>query len=275
VALEAAAKLYGGTVREWEGAPTDDQFELLTEVSEIPVLIPPIPKLCSQFYEQWSKGGCTRRCDGVTEMISGEPCMCDPDDEPKNRCKITTRVSVMLPNIPVLGLWRLESHGWNAAKTLPGTVSFLARVGARAIPAVLRLEQRTEVKEGKTNKFVVPVIDVAGMTPGELMSGESPMIGGDAPRARIEKVDRPELAAPPELPEENPSWEGRNPAPPEADGDSDEFRILMAALERETPAKAPDWKKKHEARILALVPGEKSRIFDELNRKLSAARAAQ
>src|SRR3990172_7696614 len=40
-------------------------------------------------------------------------------------CKITTLLNVMLPRIPGLGVWRLESHGWNAATVLPGTLEVL------------------------------------------------------------------------------------------------------------------------------------------------------
>lgn len=209
-ALEAAAAIYGGTVTEWPGAPTEGQYQVTTDAAEIRVAIPPMPRLCSQFYEMWASGGCTRRCDGETEMLSGEPCKCSPEDDPKDRCKITTRVSVMLPELPGIGLWRLESHGWNAAKTLPGTVALFARTG-KFVPAVLRAEPRVEKKDGKTRKFVVPVIDFPQFTLAQMAEHEpSLLLGGEAPRPRGERVERPALPEPVDTPEENPRWKDNN-----------------------------------------------------------------
>ena len=221
LALDTAAALYGGTVRKWDGAPSEGQYELITTSTEIRVVIPPVPRLCSQFYETWSAGGCTRRCDGITEMISGDPCQCDPDDDPKTRCKLTTRVSVMLPELQSFGLWRLESHGWNAAKTLPGTVQLFAGTG-KFIPAVLRAEQRTEKKNGQTRKFVVPVIDFPQFTLDKMLAAQPGLLIGHEPHEG-RKVDRPELPAPTELPESNPSWKGDPSLPPPVDGAAPEY----------------------------------------------------
>lgn len=173
--LESAAAIYGGTVREWKNAPSEGYYEVVTESAELDVLIPPSlgeQGPYSQAYELWSGGGAQRRCDGVTELLSGEKCLCDPDDR---ECEIMTRVSVMLPRVPGLGVWRLETSGYNAAVELPGTLDLLsmAAQGQRFIPAVLRLEQRTAKRPGangqpQTRRFVVPVLDVKGTT-AELM----------------------------------------------------------------------------------------------------------
>jgi hypothetical protein len=120
VLLDAIAEKYGGEVHEWKGAPDEGYFEVTTTSRELEILFPPVysnedgtPTVpFSQWLELWSGGGCQRRCDGETEALSGKPCMCDPDNR---ACKPTTRISFMLPDIPGLGLWRVESHGWNAA----------------------------------------------------------------------------------------------------------------------------------------------------------------
>lgn len=272
-ALDAAAVLYGGTVRPWADAPSEGQYELITTSTEIKVAIPPVPRLCSQFYETWAAGGCTRRCDGETEMISGEPCKCDPDDDPKKRCKLTTRVSVMLPELPGVGLWRLESHGWNAARTLPGTVALFARTG-KFVPAVLRAEQRTEKKDNQTRKFVVPVIDFPDFTMAKMIEQEPSLsLGGEAPRQVGTRTERPELPAPAELPADNPSWDGNELPPVGTDTESPgspAFQMLMDRLGVVAVSGVTKWKSSNNADIMRLPESERVRVFDEINRKLAA-----
>jgi hypothetical protein len=184
--LEAVATTYGGKVTEWEGAPDEGYFQVTTEAKELRIILPPVFSAAdgspttsySQWYELWSGGGCQRRCDGQTESLSGQACMCNPDDR---ACDITTRVSFMLPEIPGLGVWRLDSKGWNAAVELPGTLEVLMMAAARNtfVPAVLRIENRTKKEPGKgTRRFVVPVLDLPDVKIGDLLAaagGQSPL----------------------------------------------------------------------------------------------------
>lgn len=157
--LEAAGELYGGTVKPW--AERDGEFELFTTTAELPILLLPGQTL-SQWYESWTAGGCTRRCDGERETISEEPCICDTEGKKERTCKPTTRLSVMLPDVPGLGCWRLESHGYYAAVELSGTAAMLEAATARGqlLPARIRIDQRSKVEGGKTTKYAVPVIDI-------------------------------------------------------------------------------------------------------------------
>lgn len=217
--LEAAAKAYGGTVRPWTNAPDRGYFELLTEADALDILIPPSMASYSQFYELWSGGGCQRRCDGTTELISGESCLCDPDER---ECAITTRVNVMLPKVPGLGIWRLETKGWNAASSLPSTLDLLAMTGRGFVPAVLRLEQRSSKKGGQTRRFVVPVIDLDGIGISDLLTAGEADMTYPAPHLperidRTARVARPELPPSIDLPDEAESFSPeRKPEPPEA-----------------------------------------------------------
>lgn len=154
--LDAAAAIFGGTVQAWEAR--QGEFELITEVSDLPIMLLPGQTL-SQWMETWSGGGCKRRCDGDTETISDGPCLCDPE---KPECKPHTRLNVMLPDVPGLGMWRLDSTGWNAARELAGTAEFLEQATARGelLPARLRIDQRVEIRDGQTKRFPVPVLDV-------------------------------------------------------------------------------------------------------------------
>ena len=178
--LDAAAKLYGGTVKAWDGAPDEGMWQVTTAASELDVLIPGAAGAVSQSYEVWKGGTCTRRCDGVTDAVSASPCVCKVlgQEGPDRGCEVVTRFRVILPRVPGLGVWMLTTSGWMAATTLPSTLSLLARMtSGEWIPAVLRAEQRSkkvrDPQTGKvtTNRFVVPVLDLPGATIGQLVEG--------------------------------------------------------------------------------------------------------
>jgi hypothetical protein len=187
--IDAIAELYKGEVAAWE-----DEHEVYTDATEVPIAVVPGQAL-SRYFEQWGQKTidgkktpviCLRRCDGELENKSGGPCLCANEDQMV--CKPTSRLSVVLTDVPGLGVWRLESHGWNASAELAGTVELLEMLVAsnRPIVARLRLDQRTKKTETGTNRFVVPVIDI-DHTLGQVLTA----IGGTAPAA----LDQPAAAA--------------------------------------------------------------------------------
>lgn len=173
--LDEAAGLYGGTVLPW--ADREGEFELVTDADSLPILLIPGQAL-SQWYETWSAGGCQRRCDGVTEVLSDKPCVCDTESRDDRTCKPTTRLSVMLRDVPGLGCWRLESHGYYAAVELAATAGMLEQATARGqlLPARLRIDQRRQVKDGKTTRYAVPVIDI-DIRIGDALAISAPVAG--------------------------------------------------------------------------------------------------
>jgi len=182
--LERVATQYGGTVAPWTPDGGAGQYEVLTDAKRMPILVPHQP--VSQYYELWSGGGCQRRCDGVTELLKDRPCICGPDPQ-QRQCKPTTRLNVVLSEIPGVGVWRLESHGYYAALELPGVAELLAKAGGY-VPAFLGLEQRTAKRDGQTRHWMVPTIDV-DITPTALMAGNAgvtPAVAGGPERAAIE-----------------------------------------------------------------------------------------
>jgi hypothetical protein len=190
--LDRVATQYGGTVAPWSPTETGpEQYEVLTDATRMPILVPHQP--VSQYYELWSGGGCQRRCDGVTELLKDRPCICGPD--PLNRqCKPTTRLNVVLAEIPGVGVWRLESHGYYAALELPGVAELLSKAGGY-VPAFLGLEERTAKRDGKTLRWMVPTIDV-DIAPNALMAGQvptGPAVTAGPARAAIE-APRPDYA---------------------------------------------------------------------------------
>ena len=160
-AIIAVAAKYGGTPQVWADAPVGKQWELFTESSTLDVLIPPEAMSYSVYYELWSGGGCTRRCNGSYQIPGEEDCVCDPDNR---ECKPHTRISLMLADLPGAGLWRLDTQGYYAATEIGGAFELAQLIsnatGRAIVPGVLRLDQR-EVKrpDQPTRKFAVPVLD--------------------------------------------------------------------------------------------------------------------
>jgi hypothetical protein len=197
--IEKVAELYGGDVREWTPTGGAQQWEVITDATRIPIMVPPQP--VSQFLETWSAGGCIHRCDGETNFLTGEPC--DVESREHQQAKPTTRLNVVLRDVEGIGVFRLESHGWNAAAELPQTAEFLAHAGSY-INGWVALEERVSKSDGQTRRFVVPTIEI-GVTPAELMAGkgrvQSPMVEGPV-------VERPAIEASPANPatDERPNY---------------------------------------------------------------------
>lgn len=185
--IRAAADLWGGTAQTWD-APDGQQWEVITDTAELAVVVPPGDMAFSQWYEQWTAGGCKVRCDGAHDIVRDTACDCDPE---RRACSIHTRLSVMLPDLPGVGVWRLETHGYYAAGELAGVVELCqqAMAAGTMLPARLRLEQRRVVRDGKTNKFNVPTLDLdvhVGTLQAITTGAEPP--AALAPRPRFEPV---------------------------------------------------------------------------------------
>ena len=174
--IQAVADVYGGEVQIWDGASVGTQWEVYTKATEFDIIVPPTDIAFSQWFELWAGAGCQRRCDGVTNILTDAPCLCDPE---KMECKPTTRLNVILSAIEGIGVFRLESHGFNSAAELGGSIEVLKTLQARGamVPGRLMLEQRQSKRidqaTGKAEvfNFAVPVLDfrlnVAAIAAGE------------------------------------------------------------------------------------------------------------
>lgn len=178
ITAEAIAELYGGEVREWNG-----ELEVITGKTEIGVTVPPRDQVVSQWYEMWTAGGCQRRCDSQHDQISNGPCQCphaaDPSDaeetataalerarlakmNPPRACGLVTRINVMIPDLPGLGVFRLDTGSYYAATEIGDSAALMQMARDRGVflPAILRIEHRQRVSGGQTKKFPVPVLEV-------------------------------------------------------------------------------------------------------------------
>jgi hypothetical protein len=205
-AIRTIAELYGGEPKGWDNAPVDEQWEVFTTAREIGVLVPPGPQSVSQWMEYWDKAdprdkrspvGCLRRCDGDRETLTDSPCLCKA--EGREVCRPTTRVSVMLPDVRGMGVWRVDSHGWNAAHELGGTAALLAAVRERGawVPATLRLEKRRSVVRGKVFEYAVPVLSPETTVREMLEAPQTDRIELPAPPPRALAIEaaKPQQAA--------------------------------------------------------------------------------
>ena len=189
--IREIAATYGGEARPWDN-DGKAEFEVLTDATSIPVIV--VKGGFSQWHEHWTRGGCQHRCDGEKDATGA---FCDPDD-PDHLAAIekpTTRLSVMLSEIESLGVWRMESKGWNAAAELPSMAELAMHVGD-LVPATLSLAERSAViqtdKGPQTSRFVVPVLDlhVTKQRLVEIVGGP-----GGAPMIESGATDRPALGA--------------------------------------------------------------------------------
>lgn len=270
--LHCASQVYGGEVREWKNAPDKGQYELYTTSTAMEVLIP-TASAASVSYEIWSGGGCQRRCNGqfITGGTAhmGEECLCPEDNTAREAlakdgkaCQRILRLNVILPDLPGLGVWRLESKGYYATAELLGTLELLKQAGYQhgIIEASLRLEQRSSRKDGKTQRFNVPTI-----TPR--LTARQILLAPQAPQAP------PQLEAPQRLLQLSSELFGDAPLP-KAQGIppgplAQEITTLLDRLGKDTFAIAAWWEDMHR-RYSDLTPAILTIAKEKLQARIAA-----
>ncbi|MGW5928032.1 recombination directionality factor [Streptomyces anulatus] len=165
--VAAAAELYGGKVEQWTPQRQSvAQWRVITEARELGAILP-AGDVLNQANEMWTGGGCERRCDGITESISRKPCIClakygeDWHTRPPTQvCRPTSRIGVFLPDLPDLGVWRLDTKSYYAADALAGGLDTVleATGGKGLLPVRMWIEQRAVVRNGKTKQFQVVML---------------------------------------------------------------------------------------------------------------------
>lgn len=163
--LEQVAELYGGTVRPWNDPASPDTHELYTDVNEIRIALPRDP--LTQWYELWEGGGCMRRCDGVTcSMLQGggpdggEPIevACPCAGWGQLACEKKTRLSVLLPEVRLLGTWRYDSGSEIVAEQLPAAVDLIQ--GAAQITGIQRAVMRLVRVHGRGGRRKYTIVQL-------------------------------------------------------------------------------------------------------------------
>lgn len=200
--IAAAADLYGGTVEQWTPQGQNvAQWRVITEARELHAILPAGDPL-SQANEMWSGGGCARRCDGEFEQISRQPCIClarygeDWHERKADEvCRPTSRIGVMLPDLPDLGVWRLETKSYYAADAMAGGLDAVLQAtgGKGMLPVRMWIEQRTALRNGKTKRFQVVMLVPSLPKLRHALSGPISTAAALDPSTL---VDRPAIEAP-------------------------------------------------------------------------------
>jgi hypothetical protein len=174
--VQAFVDVYGGEVRRWE----EGGWESYLPRTDLPIMVLPGQSV-DQAWEMYKGSVRVRACEGAggIETKTGKPCMCDPDIEKRMadsaQCSLMTRLNFICPEVAVVGAGTLITHGRIAAETLPQAVQ-VAEAALRAgnmVPAVLR----AVLKVGQGREYVVPQIEILGLSVNQLMSGELPAPG--------------------------------------------------------------------------------------------------
>lgn len=197
--LDVLAGLYGGTVKDWRNPKSEDRFELYGQASTIEVKLPPDPLGDGPTYELWGGKGLARSCDGITceglrpgpdgPELATKPCVCRAKG--RRECKPKLRLSVILPQLPLRGIWRFDTDSDLAADELPGMVDLILSLQARGLPsAELRLERRQSM--GGSHQFVVAALGLA-QSFDELEAiaagADVPALGAGRPLAELSTPD--------------------------------------------------------------------------------------
>lgn len=203
--LEQVARIYGGTVVEWDresGVPT---YEVTVE-RDLTVYVPPIPNAIVQQFELWRGRVSGRFCDGQTakvRMRSGrwkeEPCPCSSLE--KRECKLVTRIDFWIDGVEGTGVFNLVTHSEVATDELVGMAEFAQ--GSRR-PARLSSQVRSRVvvdpenpPKTVTRRYPVPVLEIA-TTPGELLGAPTSLAGeleAPTPEPGVRQIEPGELPA--------------------------------------------------------------------------------
>jgi hypothetical protein len=188
----AVAARYGGTVAPW--TQRKGKWEVVTDRKALDVWVPPSILAVDANMELWDGPKRLRRCDGITEEMSGRPCMCPRGTagdqasirrayeerkrlsklRPPQACKTLTHINVTIPDLPGLtGVWRLSTGSENAAVETAGTgdAMVIARGNGVYLPAVLSIQWRNRAEDG--SPYPVPCLQI-GLSMREIAAGMLP-----------------------------------------------------------------------------------------------------
>lgn len=210
-AAREIARLYGGTVANWH-SQRGPEFEVITASHELPVLVP--RQRIDPNYEMWGKNLRQRLCDGGTERVRNTPCLCKQWDNHQHKysdgdcsicgvaerwggephthdydmgicvtcgchrpCKPTTRLSLLIKGVPGAGVFKLESHGFNAAVELPALAGVIEEIDTPLLATLgLRYEHTNKIvivdgrEKIQTRQYYVPELRFDWVIPEALFS---------------------------------------------------------------------------------------------------------
>ena len=184
-AVDAIAELYGGTVERFTDPKiAGEQWQVTTDTREVRVYLPP-DCLDGPSYEMWGGAGRERRCDGETAVVSSknghefrdvsQVCVCNANGV--KECDLKIRLSVVIPELKLKGVWRVDTKSEAAAQEIPGMVDAIFGLQAKGLqPGQLILTERNA--RGGARQFNVPVLGI-GYTADQLVAGGPELTAGN------------------------------------------------------------------------------------------------
>lgn len=181
------AKVYGGDAVRWES-----QYQVKLARTDLPILLLPGDPL-SQSWEAWGGESCQRRCDGY-EQQNGQDCVCPRDLEArladKSACRPVTRLTVVVPTVPVLGVGMLTTRSLIAAQQMPSSIEIAMPMlmAGQAVPGVLRVI----AKKGAGTAYNFPQLEILGTSHDAINAGNvtpALMVGSTVPADKAEIAD--------------------------------------------------------------------------------------
>lgn len=244
--VAAIAEVYGGAPQPWqrdEGAT--QEWDVKTE-RPLAIAVPPGIEPYTSAFESWAGGFLTVRCDGQACQFRAKgrwverPCVCEQrgQDFKERPCRQTTRMTVMVLGVPIFGVFRVETKGYNASAEVPATLALLQQSGRAAY---MQMRQRSDKvmiwneKKGEdvptTRHFWVITVDAPFM-PDEVVAIDRPasMAALPAPATpALPRGTRPQIGPGAALDPLGPQVSDREPPPRD-----------VAPVHLELPAAAPD-----------------------------------
>lgn len=170
--IEQIADCYRGSEPEPWASPDGPQLETILPAEPIKVVILPGQAL-SQWWERWNSGGCTKRCDGVKNIIDGTACSC-PEVEERladraRWCQPTTRLTILLPKLKLLCAGRLDSTGEIAARGIGATIELAQAALDQGVMVGATLNVR--MRGTGARQYVWPELTLHGEVPAGVLMG--------------------------------------------------------------------------------------------------------
>jgi hypothetical protein len=176
--LKPLADKYGGVIEAWNAPGSGDRWQVKTTATKIDVQIH-VAGSVSLAYELWNPH-LVRRCNGIMcQVLTGTPddmefaevdCLCARRGEVE--CAKLLRLSVLLPGMPTLGMWRWDTKSGNSITEWLGFMRYMEEWAGNGLhECVMRIEERR--RPGKVFKVVVP--DYEGGVES-LLAGESRLV---------------------------------------------------------------------------------------------------
>lgn len=176
--LVPLAERYGGTIEPWNAKGSGDRWQVKSEATKIDVQVH-VAGSMTLSYELWDPH-LMRRCNGnVCHVLTNTPddagfeevpclCACKGMIE----CTKKLRLSVLLPNMPTLGMWRFDSSSENTITEIGGFMKYMEEWAGNGLHACT-MGMKVMRRPGKV--FTVVNLDYPEGI-GSLLAGESRLV---------------------------------------------------------------------------------------------------